>query len=69
MALGEAIIAADPKHVGGLAFLGMLYYLTGRTLRGVELLTRAVQLENNPKNLNNLGNAYIFLGDLDSANS
>ena len=67
VALGEAIIAADPKHVGGLAFLGMLYYLTGRTLRGVELLTRAVQLENNPKNLNNLGNAYIFLGDLDSA--
>jgi protein O-GlcNAc transferase len=67
VSLAEAVLAADPDHLGALSFLGMLFYLTGRSLKGVELLTRAVQMDRKPNNLNNLGNAYIFLGDLDAA--
>ncbi|MFE8073334.1 tetratricopeptide repeat protein [Marinobacteraceae bacterium S3BR75-40.1] len=64
----QQILAADPKHIGALHLLGVLYHQAGHSQQGIEYIEKALEIE--PGYLDaqiNLGHIYKSLGRLEEA--
>jgi len=64
------VLAADPRHIDALHFLGFLAFQRGEHGRAVDLISRALALnQTNARAHQNLGNAYQALGKREQASA
>jgi len=64
------VLAADPRHVDALHFLGFLAFQRGEHERAVDLIARSLALKpSNARAQQNLGKAYQVLGDQEQASA
>src|ERR1700734_4141172 len=66
--LYRAILQIEPRHADSLQFLGVIAHQVGRNDSAVELIEKAIALNDRvPPYYNNIGNALKAQGKLDAA--